>query len=110
MRSREEVAVVLERIGVGWNDCQIARETGIPRDRDPRSLVRGRPNNPFSLSVARRGSVALLDEFGGPNAEVRESDPPEDALVGRDAADGHGVPQPPVSTSSTARPAPQQPS
>jgi hypothetical protein len=28
--------------------------------------VEWRPNNPFSLSVARRGSVALLDEFVGP--------------------------------------------
>jgi hypothetical protein len=25
-----------------------------------------RPNNPWSLSVARRGSVALLDDFVGP--------------------------------------------
>ena len=28
--------------------------------------IEWRPNNPFSLSVARRGSVALLDEFVGP--------------------------------------------
>jgi hypothetical protein len=28
--------------------------------------VEWRPNNPWSLSVARRGSVALLDEFVGP--------------------------------------------
>jgi hypothetical protein len=27
--------------------------------------IEWRPNNPFSLSVARRGSVALLDEFVG---------------------------------------------
>jgi hypothetical protein len=28
--------------------------------------IEWRPNNPFSLSVARRGSVAPLDEFVGP--------------------------------------------
>ena len=28
--------------------------------------IEWRPNNPCSLSVARRGSVALLDEFVGP--------------------------------------------
>jgi hypothetical protein len=28
--------------------------------------IEWRPNNPWSLSVARRGSVALLDEFVGP--------------------------------------------
>jgi hypothetical protein len=27
--------------------------------------IEWRPNNPWSLSVARRGSVALLDEFVG---------------------------------------------
>jgi hypothetical protein len=39
MRSREEVAAVLELVGAGWNDCQIARELGIPRGtvRDWRS-------------------------------------------------------------------------
>jgi hypothetical protein len=31
MRSREEVGFVLELVRAGWNDCQIARETGIPR-------------------------------------------------------------------------------
>lgn len=31
MRSREEVSFVLELVRAGWNDCQIARETGIPR-------------------------------------------------------------------------------
>jgi hypothetical protein len=31
VRSREEVATVLELIRSGRNDCQIARETGIPR-------------------------------------------------------------------------------
>jgi hypothetical protein len=31
MRSREEVALVLELISAGRNDCEIARETGIPR-------------------------------------------------------------------------------
>jgi hypothetical protein len=31
MRSREEVEFVLELVRAGWNDCQIARETGIPR-------------------------------------------------------------------------------
>jgi hypothetical protein len=31
MRSREEVAFVLELVRAGWNDCEIARETGMPR-------------------------------------------------------------------------------
>ena len=31
MRSRAEVAFVLELVRAGWNDCEIARETGIPR-------------------------------------------------------------------------------
>jgi Homeodomain-like domain len=31
MRSREEVAAVLELVGAGWNDCEIARELAIPR-------------------------------------------------------------------------------
>jgi hypothetical protein len=31
MRSREEVEFVLALVRAGWNDCQIARETGIPR-------------------------------------------------------------------------------
>jgi hypothetical protein len=31
MRTREEVAAVLELVAAGWNNCQIARETGIPR-------------------------------------------------------------------------------
>ena len=31
MRSRAEVGFVLELVRAGWNDCQIARETGIPR-------------------------------------------------------------------------------
>jgi hypothetical protein len=31
MRTREEVALVLELIRAGRNDCEIARETGIPR-------------------------------------------------------------------------------
>ena len=31
MRTREEVAAVLKLVSVGWNDCQIARKTGIPR-------------------------------------------------------------------------------
>jgi hypothetical protein len=31
VRSREEVAFVLELVEAGWNDCEIARETGIPR-------------------------------------------------------------------------------
>jgi hypothetical protein len=142
MRSREEVASVLELVRAGWSDCEIERETGIPRPTilgwrqgarrtstgyepapfqtagtvrtgRPRSapphpwvaalgrvpgaeLVNGtpypryhlcnvsadirgifgracdqlgiewRPNNRWSLSVARRGSVALLDEFVGP--------------------------------------------
>jgi len=31
MRSREEVAAVLELVRAGLNDCEIARRTGIPR-------------------------------------------------------------------------------
>jgi hypothetical protein len=31
VRSEEEVEVVLELVQAGWNDCEIARETGIPR-------------------------------------------------------------------------------
>jgi Homeodomain-like domain len=31
VRSRAEVALVLELVRAGWNDCEIARETGIPR-------------------------------------------------------------------------------
>jgi hypothetical protein len=31
VRTREEVAFVLELVRAGWNDCEIARETGIPR-------------------------------------------------------------------------------
>jgi hypothetical protein len=31
VRSREEVAFVLELVRAGWNDCEIAREAGIPR-------------------------------------------------------------------------------
>ena len=31
MRSREEVAFVIELVRAGWNDCEIAQETGIPR-------------------------------------------------------------------------------
>ena len=31
MRSREEVAAVTELVRAGWNDCEITRETGIPR-------------------------------------------------------------------------------
>jgi hypothetical protein len=41
MRSREEVALVLELVRGGWNDCEIARETGIPR-RTVRDWRRGR--------------------------------------------------------------------
>jgi hypothetical protein len=44
VRSREEVALVLELVRAGRNDCEIARETGIPRGtiRDWRA---GRPPN-----------------------------------------------------------------
>jgi Homeodomain-like domain len=41
VRSRAEVTVVLELVEAGWNDCQIARETGIPR-RTIRDWRRGR--------------------------------------------------------------------
>jgi hypothetical protein len=30
VRSRAEVAFVLELVRAGWNDCEIARQTGIP--------------------------------------------------------------------------------
>jgi hypothetical protein len=41
VRSREEVAVVLELVRAGWNDCEIARENGIPR-RTVRDWRKGR--------------------------------------------------------------------
>ncbi|HEV8373977.1 MAG TPA: helix-turn-helix domain-containing protein [Actinomycetota bacterium] len=72
MRSREEVALVLGLARQGLNDCEIARRTGIPRGtvRDWRACdalgIEWRPHNRWSLSVARRGSVALLDQFVGP--------------------------------------------
>jgi hypothetical protein len=31
VRSRAEVSFALELVRAGWNDCEIARETGIPR-------------------------------------------------------------------------------
>jgi hypothetical protein len=31
VRSREEVARVLDLVQAGWNDCEIEREPGIPR-------------------------------------------------------------------------------
>ena len=78
MRSREEVALVLELARAGWHDCEISRETA-SRDRPfwigeagacrTSTRIEWRPNNPWSLSVARRGSVALLDGFVGPNGE-----------------------------------------
>jgi hypothetical protein len=39
MRTEEEVTFVLELVRAGWNDCEIAREMGIPRGtvRDRRS-------------------------------------------------------------------------
>jgi hypothetical protein len=36
--------------------------------------IEWRPNNPWSLSVARRGSVALLDQFVGRNGEPRKGE------------------------------------
>ncbi len=95
MRTREEVATVLELVRAGLNDYEIARQTGIPRgtvrvwrvgrvpnfERAPNMSqdmgaifgrvcdalgVEWRPHNRLSLSVARRRSVALLDAFVGP--------------------------------------------
>jgi hypothetical protein len=44
VRSREEVSFVLEPVRAGWNDCEIARETGIPRGTI-REWRRGRSPN-----------------------------------------------------------------
>jgi hypothetical protein len=44
VRSREEVARVLGLARMGWNDCQIARETGIPRSTVRQWRI-GRPPN-----------------------------------------------------------------
>ena len=44
MRSREEVAAVTELVRAGWNDCEITRETGIPRGT-VRDWRRGRTPN-----------------------------------------------------------------
>jgi hypothetical protein len=41
VRSKEEVAFVMELVRGGWNDCEIARETGIPR-RTVRDWRKGR--------------------------------------------------------------------
>jgi hypothetical protein len=75
VRSREEVELVLAFAKEGLNHSQIARRAEDRAD----SLVRGifggacdqlgvewRPHNWWSLSVARRGSAALLDAFVGP--------------------------------------------
>jgi len=67
VRSRAEVAFVLELVRAGWNDCQIARETGIPRRtildwRNGRipdfDRVRARPN-PRAQSCAVCGGDPL---------------------------------------------------
>jgi hypothetical protein len=54
MRSREEVALVLALAAEGYNLSQIARRVGVSPWR--------------RSSVARRASVALLDEFVGPKS------------------------------------------
>jgi hypothetical protein len=67
VRSRAEVAFVLELVRAEWNDCQIARETGIPRRtildwRNGRipdfDRVRTRPS-PYARSCAVCGGDAM---------------------------------------------------
>ena len=69
MRSRAEVAFVLELVRAGWNDCEIARETAIPRRtiRDWRTgrtpdfdRLRTRPSpNARSCAVCRGDPLSL---------------------------------------------------
>jgi hypothetical protein len=69
VRSRAEVAFVLELVGAGWNDCEIARETGIPRrtilgwrhGRTPDfDRLRTRPSpNARSCAVCRSDPLSL---------------------------------------------------
>jgi hypothetical protein len=54
VRSREEVAVVLELVRAGWNDCEIAREIGLPRGT-VRNWRRGRT----PIFERRRGNCAV---------------------------------------------------
>ena len=55
MRSRAEVALVLQLVQVGWNDSQIARETGIPR----RTIRTGDTGGRRTLTVSARGSTRM---------------------------------------------------
>jgi hypothetical protein len=50
--------------------------------------IEWRPNNPFSLSVARRGSVALLDEFVGPSGDRGRERPVRATLLLAEAVGG----------------------
>jgi hypothetical protein len=69
VRSRAEVAFVLELVRAGWNDCEIARETAIPRRtiRDWRTgrtpdfdRLRTRPSpNARSCAVCRGDPLSL---------------------------------------------------
>jgi hypothetical protein len=56
LRPEAEVILVLELVADSLNDCEISRRVGIPRVA---------AQHRYSLSVARRGSVALLDAFVG---------------------------------------------
>jgi transposase-like protein len=69
VRTREEVALVLELVAMGRNDCEIAREAGIPRstvrqwrkgqtpDFDRRYTLRGRTVSLVGVPVL---SVAVI--------------------------------------------------
>ncbi len=69
MRSRAEVDAVLELVRAGWNDCEITRETGIPRRTilDWRSgrapdfdRVRTRPGSGARTCAVCRGVPSIL--------------------------------------------------
>jgi hypothetical protein len=71
MRSREEVAAVLELVHSGLNDCEIARRTGIPRGT-VRDWRRGRTPN-FERRSGRRGRGQTCPVCRGQPLELPQS-------------------------------------